>query len=102
MGGTQNTAQGFIRPNYGVDAGLRYDFLKDKAASLTLNVSDIFKTRVNDVHSESDFYIQDSWRKRDAQIFRLNFSYRFGKFDTSLFKRKNQKINTEGMQDMSM
>lgn len=102
MGGTQNTAQGFVRPNYGVDAGLRYDFLKDKAASLTLNVSDIFKTRVNDVHSESDFYIQDSWRKRDAQIFRLNFSYRFGKFDTSLFKRKNQKINTEGMQDMSM
>ncbi len=102
MGGTQNTAQGYVRPNYGVDAGIKYDFLKDKAASLSLNVSDIFKTRKNDVHSESDFYVQDSYRKRDAQIFRLNFSYRFGKFDTSLFKRKNLKINTDAIQDMSM
>jgi outer membrane receptor protein involved in Fe transport len=102
MGGTQNTAQGYVRPNYGVDAGIKYVFLKDKSASLTLNVSDIFKTRINDVHSESTFYTQDSWRKRDAQIFRLNFSYRFGKFDTSLFKRKNLQMNTDSMPDIGM
>lgn len=102
MGGNQNTAQGYIRPNYGVDAGIKYEFLRDKAASLTLNVSDIFKTRINDVHSESTFYVQDSWRKRDAQIFRLTFSYRFGKFDTSLFKRKNLQMNTDSVPDMGM
>ena len=101
-GGTQNTTQGYIRPKYGVDAGIKYEFLKDRAASLTLNVSDIFKTRINDVHSESTFYVQDSWRKRDAQIFRLTFSYRFGKFDTSLFKRKNLQMNTDSVPDMGM
>jgi hypothetical protein len=53
-------------------------------------------------HSESDFFIQDSTRKREQLFFRLTFSYRFGKFDVSLFKRKNMKMNTDGMQDMGM
>jgi outer membrane receptor protein involved in Fe transport len=101
-GGTQTTAQGYIRENYGIDAGLKYEFWKEKTGSLTLNVSDILKTRKMDSHSESPFYIQDSYRKRDAQIVRLTFSYRFGKFDTSLFKRKNTKINMDSLQDMGM
>jgi hypothetical protein len=29
----------------------------------------------------------------------LNISYRFGKFDASLFKRKNLKGDAEGMQN---
>jgi len=31
-------------------------------------------------------------------MFRINFSYRFGKIDASLFKRKNLKAQGEGMQ----
>jgi outer membrane receptor protein involved in Fe transport len=99
MWGPQSTVQGYVNPFYSVDAALKYDFLKDQAASLSLSVSDIFKTRTNDVHSETAFYKQDSVRKRDAQVFRLNFSYRFGKFDTSIFRRKN---NRNPMQDMDM
>ncbi len=99
MWGPQSTVQGYVNPSYSVDAALKYEFMKDNAASLSLSVSDIFKTRTNDVHSETAFYIQDSVRKRDAQVFRLNFSYRFGKFDTSIFRRKNIRNQ---MQDMDM
>ena len=90
-GGGTTAAQGYIRQNYGVDAAIRFEFLKNKAASLSLNVNDILRTRRYDAHSESSFFVQDIYRTRDAQIFRLNFNYRFGKFDASLFKRKDTK-----------
>ena len=79
------------------DAALKYEFLKNKAASFTLNGSDILKTRKTDIYSQSYFFIQNTTRTRDPQFFRLTFSYRFGKFDVSLFKRKDTKVNTEGM-----
>ena len=99
-GGGNSAAQGYIRPNFSVDAGIRFEFLKEKKASLSLNVNDIFRTRKYDAHSESPFFVQDSWRRRDPQVARLNFNWRFGKFDPNLFKRKSTKgegnINMEG------
>ncbi|HEX7845259.1 MAG TPA: TonB-dependent receptor [Chitinophagaceae bacterium] len=97
FGGGGNTAQGFVRPVYGVDFAFRYDFLKNKQASVSLNINDIFRTRVQDVHSESPLVIQDVFRRRDPQIVRINFNWRFGKFDASLFKRKNNRQQGEGM-----
>lgn len=94
-GGPQSTASGYIKPSYSMDAAIKYEFLKNKAASLTLNMNDVFATRINATHSENDYYIQDSWRKRDAQVLRLTLNYRFGKFDTSLFKRRNTNINMD-------
>ena len=96
FGFTPTTAQGYIRPTGGVDVAIRKEFLKDKKAALTLSMNDIFKTRVYDTHTESPYFIQDSWRRRDWQVVRLNFSYRFGKFDVSLFKRKNNRSGMEG------
>ncbi len=90
-GGGQPTAQGYVNANYGFDAAIRKEFLKNKAASLTLSVNDIFKTKKYSYYSESTYFTQTSTRRRDAQVFRLNFSYRFGKIDVSLFKRKNMK-----------
>jgi outer membrane receptor protein involved in Fe transport len=90
-GGGGSAAQGYIRDNYGIDAALRFEFLKNKVASLSLNVNDIFRTRKFDSHTEQVGLVQDAWRRRDAQVFRLNFNYRFGKFDANLFKRKNTK-----------
>ena len=98
-GGKLSTANGFIKPNYGFDIAFRKDFLKNNAASLTLSVNDIFKTRVYSTHSESIYFIQDNIRRRDPQVARLNFNWRFGKFDVSLFKRKNLKGEQEGMQN---
>ncbi|MGZ3923158.1 MAG: TonB-dependent receptor domain-containing protein [Flavisolibacter sp.] len=90
-GGGMSAAQGYIRPYYGVDAAVRYEFLKEKRASVSLSINDILKTRKYDSHTESTFFIQDAQRWRDPQVVRLNFNWRFGKFDANLFKRKDTK-----------
>ncbi|MBD0283938.1 MAG: TonB-dependent receptor [Flavisolibacter sp.] len=95
--GNSSAAQGYIRPNYGVDAALRFEFLKNRTASLSLNVNDIFRTRKYSAHTESQFFIQDIERRRDPQVARLNFNWRFGKMDISLFKRRNNRTENEDM-----
>ena len=97
--GPTNTAQGYTIENWFVDAALRKD-LMNRRASLTLSIQDIFRTRRSGSYSSSDFFVQESWRIRDPQVARLNFSYRFGKMDASLFKRKNTNMNNEGMDMM--
>jgi len=94
-GGPSSTAQGYAIPVWFVDLSLRKD-LWDRKATITLNVQDIFRSRETGSYSESAFFIQESWRIRDPQLVRLNFSWRFGKFDLSLFKRKNLKMGEEG------
>jgi outer membrane receptor protein involved in Fe transport len=93
-------ANGFTRPSGGVDASIRYEFLKNRTASVTLSVNDIFRTRVNDVYinDQQSGYIQEADRRRDPQFFRLQFNYRFGKFDMAMFKRKNTKGEREGIE----
>lgn len=95
-GGPGGASQGFIRPTWGIDAAIRYEFLKNRTASVSLNINDIFRTRVYDVHSESTLFYQDAFRRRDPQVLRLNFNWRFGKMDPNLFKRKNMKGEREG------
>ena len=93
------SAQGYTKPSGGVDASLKYEFLKNKAASFTLSCGDIFRTRVSDVYTMSPGqFTQEVYRKRDPQFFRLQFNYRFGKFDAALFKRKNLKGDMESIQ----
>ncbi|HEY0066988.1 MAG TPA: outer membrane beta-barrel protein [Flavisolibacter sp.] len=95
-GGGQSAAQGFIRPNFGMDAGIRFEFLKNRTASLSLNVNDILRTRKYDAHTESlPFFIQDVQRRRDPQVARLAFNWRFGKMDATLFKRKNTRAESD-------
>ena len=100
MFGGSTTSQGFSRPVYGVDIAVRYEFMKEKRASISVNMNDIFRTRISSVHSESPFFIQDVDRRRDPQVLRVNFNYRFGKFDANLFKRKNMKGERESMNSM--
>jgi outer membrane receptor protein involved in Fe transport len=100
MGGSPSTTQGYIDANYGVDLGIRKEFqIKKNTATISLNWSDILRSRKYVVHSEAIGFVQDDWRRRDPQMVRLNFSYRFGKFDVALFKRKNLKGEGEGMQN---
>lgn len=98
IGGAQSAAQGYIHSNWGVDAALQKSFLKNNAASVTFNVSDIFSTRKFQQYSESAFYIQNNYRLNDVPMMRLTFSFRFGQMDMSLFKRKNIKGESEGAQ----
>ena len=101
FGGPQSTAQGYNLPYYDFDLAIKKDWtLKaGKTASLSFSVSDVFKTRVNKTYSESQYFIQNVTRIRDQQFFRLNFSYRFGKFDVNLLKRKNNKSEDGGAMD---
>lgn len=90
-GGNLPSAQGYIKPFYGVDIAIKKEFLKNNAASLTLQMNDIFRTRLNETYNESVYFIQETSRRRDPQVLRLNFNWRFGKLDVSLLKRKNMK-----------
>ncbi len=101
FGGSQIGAQGYIKPNYGVDIAIKKDFMKNKAASLTLQMNDIFRTKIYATHSESIYFVQDNDRRRDPQVLRLNFNYRFGKIDVSLFKKKSMKGEMDSMQNAS-
>jgi outer membrane receptor protein involved in Fe transport len=95
-GGQISTTQGYIDENYFLDIGLRKEFkIKANTASVSINWSDVLSTRRNNVFSESQFFDQYSWRRRDPTFVRLNFNYRFGKFDLSLFKRKNNRVEMD-------
>ena len=102
MWGQASAAQGYQKANYFVDAALRYEFGKTRQASLSLNMSDVFRSRRQQIFSSSTIFTQDVFRRRDPQLLRLNFNWRFGKFDPNLFKRKSNKLMGEGMDNMSM
>lgn len=101
FGGPQSTAQGYNLPTYDFDVAVKKDWTLSggRTASLSFSVNDVFKTRVNKTYSESQYFIQNVTRIRDQQFFRLNFSYRFGKFDVNLLKRKNNKSEEGGAMD---
>jgi outer membrane receptor protein involved in Fe transport len=101
FGGPQSTAQGYNLPYYDFDMAVKKEWTLSggRTASLSLNVSDVFKTRINKSYSQSQYFIQNSSRLRDQQMFRLNFSYRFGKFDVNLLKRKSNKGEDGGGMD---
>ena len=98
---SQSASQGYIKQSWGMDLAVKKSFLKNNAASVSLSINDIFATRVSDQYSSSEYFTQTYNRLRDPQMVRLNLSYRFGKIDASLFKRKSNKgeMNaTEGAQ----
>jgi outer membrane receptor protein involved in Fe transport len=97
-GPSQSAAQGYIKSNYGIDAAIAKSFLKNNAATVTFSINDIFGTRRYDQYSESIFYIQNSHRLNDVPMMKINFSFKFGEMDMSLFKRKNTKGEAEGSQ----
>ncbi|MBC7424451.1 MAG: TonB-dependent receptor, partial [Ferruginibacter sp.] len=98
---SQSASQGYIKQSWGMDIAFKKSFLKNNAAAITLSVSDIFRTRVSDQYSSSEYFTQTYNRLRDPQMIKLNVSYRFGKIDASLFKRKSNKGEqnaTDGVQ----
>ncbi|MGB3800851.1 MAG: outer membrane beta-barrel protein [Lewinella sp.] len=94
-GPSQNTAQGYTESVWFVDASLRKGLWKN-AASLTLSVQDIFASREYGSYILTDFFSQETSRLMNPQLVRLNFTYRFGKMDASLFQRKNTNSSSQG------
>ena len=94
---TQSTSQGYIKSFYGMDLAIKKSFLKNNAASITVSMTDIFRTRWSDQYSQSKYFAQEFDRLKDPQLVRVVFSYRFGKMDLNLFKRKD--MHAQGMGD---
>jgi outer membrane receptor protein involved in Fe transport len=94
---TQASSQGFIKAFYGIDLAVKYSFLKQNAATVTVSMTDVFRTRWSDQFSQSAFFQQEFDRLKDPQLVRVVFAYRFGKMDLNLFKRKD--MNSQGMGD---
>lgn len=92
------SAQGMIKGMNTVDLALRKDFLKGKNLSATLSLSDVFNTRQYEMDQMDESFSQYYLRKRESRILKLNLSYRFGKFDTQLFKRRSNRGDQQGMQ----
>ena len=81
--------QGKIKQRFVSDFAMRKEFLKNKAASLSFSVNDIFNTRkFGTIYDTEEFY-QDAYRRWSARTFRITFSYRFGDSDFDLFRKRN-------------
>ncbi len=87
------SAQGYINPFYSFDIAIKKDWTwkGGNTISASIAMNDIFRTQVSETVSVSQYFTQISERRRDPQLVRLNLSYRFGKLDVSLFKRKDIK-----------
>jgi hypothetical protein len=90
MSQAQAASQGYIKPFWTADVAIKKTFLKSNAAAVTLSMSDIFRSRVNEQIAYSPYFYQDYYRLSNPQLVRLNFTYRFGKMDISLFKRQSK------------
>ncbi len=99
-GGITPSTSGYIDANYSMDIAIKKEFFKNNKGSITLNCRDIFATAKNgsEVTAISPegvpLYYQTTSRTRDARFFSINLSYRFGQMDVSIFKHKNNNIDT--------
>jgi iron complex outermembrane recepter protein len=71
--------QGEIEPIYGVNIGLRKEVLNRKG-SVSMNISDLFNTRVFKVRTDDIRFSQERMFNRETRIATLTFTYRFGGF----------------------
>ena len=71
--------QGQIEPFWGLNAGIRKNIMNDKG-TISLNVSDIFNTRIFRITNEDNRFLQERVFNRETRIGTIAFTYRFGGF----------------------
>lgn len=84
------SAQGMYRPVRGLDMSVRQQFL-DRKLRLTLILEDVFNTVRYQSDTRTTAYRSEFDRKADTRALRLSLSYRFGKMDTEVEKRKSRR-----------
>jgi len=82
------TPQGKVYPSFVFNAGMRQDLFKKKL-SITLTVSDFFKTQRQKTEYNTTYLKQLSVGRRDARVIYLGISYRFGK---TIKKQDEEKL----------
>ena len=86
------TLQFNVEESYFMNFGARYSFLKDKA-SLSINLNDVFNTRVNDLTATRPFPQEARVKNNSRRLF-VGFSYRFGGSKPKTVQRKDRDDNT--------
>lgn len=86
--------QGRQIPEYSVDFAMRKEFLKNKKASITFSVNDVFWTDRDGAIYDTETFYQET-NRRNLRTFRLNFSYKFGDADFKLFNRNGANGNDD-------
>ena len=82
-----------------MDASLSKDL--GNLATLTLSVSDILNTKRYGSYYDTPSYIETQIRRRDQRYARLGVVFKFGKLDSSFFKKKKKDMNqNNGNEDM--
>ncbi len=89
--GPRITSQGRSVEVFVMDIGLRKDLLKSRAASLSLNVRDVFNTRKFGSTTNTDFFNQDFQRRMLGRMGTLTLSYRFGKQNFNNNNKRNRQ-----------
>ena len=90
-------AQGTRKGAASMDLALKKDFGRN--ASFTFSVNDVFNSKLRVTNLNTPLFIQESLRRREVRNIRLNFQYRFGKMDASIFNRKRNS-GQQNQQDM--
>jgi outer membrane receptor protein involved in Fe transport len=88
--------QGEDAPEYQVDLAMKKDFFKKKNFSVSLGLTDIFNTDRDLSWTNTSFSSSERYRKRVSRELRLNLSWRFGKMDAKIFKKKGKGEGGEG------
>ncbi len=78
--------QGYTKPQAFSDISVKKDF--NRFSSLTLSVNDVFDSRRNINVLQTTFYDQEQLRRRETRFVKLGFSFRFGKMDASIFRKR--------------
>lgn len=101
FGNSVGSVQGYIGSHYQFDAALKKDWKwgKGNTLSLTASINDIFGTDKTTSYSVTQFMTQNSYRMRQPRIARFTLSYRFGRFDKGIFKKKGAQQDNSGGDD---
>ncbi len=86
-------AQGNTLPVYYFDCSVSKDL---GLITLNLSVSDVLNSRVYGTYYDTPTYIQTQTRRRDQRYARLGVSFKFGKMDASVFRKKPKKDKDNG------
>lgn len=92
--------QGQTKQQFVADFAVRKEFLKNKAAALSISINDVFNTRKFGTIYDTDEFYQDSYRRWDTRTFRITFSYKFGNAAFSLFHKKPTENRRAGVEQM--
>ena len=78
--------RGKTKQVYFADLGLSKEF--GKKFTLVFAANDIFDTKGKGSYIRTDTYIQEYWSRRETRYFKLTATYKFGKTDLPVLKKK--------------